>query len=291
MKIIKRSSGIIYPKTGERFLVLFLDAGGSSPIICSLYPRVSGGGCIFALPSQKGCSVGCTFCSVPKYIDNLSGSDILEIICLLEENAHVAGVDLAGQNKICFVKGGELFQSKNFSEILHVITQKHSDLKISTVFPKGTIVRNNLETFMEFCELFPKERSISLQFSALSTSEEARGRITKHPLLSFSDVGALGEKFFKLRGRKITLSLTATDDLFCQPEDILTTLSPSYFAIRVYPYKKNARHLTPMNVVTCTFMERRFSELGYDVIPCHNEYEREMGYFDENNQILKELSF
>lgn len=291
MEILRRSSGIIYPATGERFLSLLLDAGGSIPITCTLYPRLGGNGCIFALPSQKGCSVGCTFCSVPQYFGNLTANEILEIIYLLEENAAAAGVCLTGRNKMCFVKGGELFQSKFFDEILQIIVNRNVDLKISTVFPEGNIVRKNLEKFLGFCESFTKDRNIGFQFSALSTMEGAREKITKHPLLSFREVGEFGEKFFKLRRRKVTISLTVTDDVFFKPEEILTTLSPRYFAVRVYPYKKNAKLLTPMSNVRCADLEKRFNNLGYMIIPCHNEYEREIGYFDEKIKFLKSWHF
>lgn len=276
---------------GQKFLVLFLEAGGPDLITCSLSPRVDGKGYIFALPSQKGCAVGCNFCSVPGYFGNLSAEEILQIIQILEENAPTAGIDLSGRNKICFVKGGELLQNKHCREILQLKRLKSSDLKISTVFPEGKIVRQNLEFFLDFCESFPKERDIGLQFSALSTSKEMAAKITKHPTLPFFEVGQFGEKFFSKRGRKITLSLTATDDLFCRAEEIVDVLPSAFFNIRIYPYKSNARTLTTMEENRLLRLEQDFCKLGYTIVASNNQLERSIGYFDEQNEILKSLVF
>ena len=291
MRILKSYSGVIYPATGARFLALFLDADGSSPLACTLYPRVNGDGCIFALPSQKGCAVGCSFCSVPKYFGNLNASEIFAIKHHLEAKASSAGVSLAGRHKLSFVKGGELFHNEYLHEILDGIHREHLDLKISTVFADTKIVRSNIDQFLKFCGDFTRERTVSLQFSALSSTESARRNITRYPLVSFREVKQFAETFFALRARKITMSFTATDDLICDPEELAPILPPEYFAVRIYPYKANAKLMTPLSDAKCFALERLFGEFGYTVVPCLNKYERGIGYFDDQNEALERLSF
>jgi adenine C2-methylase RlmN of 23S rRNA A2503 and tRNA A37 len=289
MLTLQRSArGIIYPESGAQFIAHFFDGGASAFLPATLYQKSMLDGCIFAMPAQKGCSIGCSFCSVPAFVGDLDLEDLKFIMQLLVSAGAANHIDLKGRNKISFVKGGELFQNKYFSQILPWIQAQETDVKISTVFAATKLGAENVTTFMQFCATFPPDVQVGLQFSALSTDELTRQRITRFPLLSLQRVGEIAREFHGIRGRKMTVSFTAANDLKCDPAAVVKFLPSTCCAIRIYPYKQNGKRLQPITEDACRRLEQLFGEIGYSIIPCHNEYERkELGYFDESNPAMK----
>lgn len=293
MEIIKKKI-ITLDKSKYEILAMLLNVGDVQKLAtCTLCPRINKHGRIYALPAQKGCIVGCSFCSVPKYFGDLTPKEIIEIIKLLNEQALLNGLKVSSTKfKFSFVKGGELFLNKYCLQILQSI-QKASllsfDVKIPSVFPRSEIAKKNIKQVLEFYRELPQQNNIYLFVSLLSTSESIRNRIAKIPLMSFEEIGKVGKEFYFVRKRKTTLSITATDDSVCNPSALAKHFSQEYFAVRIYPYKRNAKKKESMELGYIHQLEKDLRDLGYKIIPSGNKYsklERKIGFLDSSNSIF-----
>ena len=227
---------------------------------------VRSGGYAFELSSQIGCPVQCFFCGVQSFERSLTTQEVIEQVALLIQEANKQGVEVRAPRKLSFSDGGELLLNRNCLAIVRQLTDfMEADIKISSVLPKGRIVKRNLEHLLLFKQGFP--RTLHLQVSMFSTNELIRQKASKILLLPMAEIAGIGRKWYEATGRKPTLTVTLTSNSHCVVNEISEVLSPAFFCARLHPYRSNGvEGIKTMDRRRLQELAEQFEGSGYNLI-------------------------
>ena len=228
---------------------------------------------IIVISSQTGCHYGCNFCELGKEkpIGNidLSPDEIYEQAILILQKALQFGFDIDTiAHKVTVANTGEPLFNPNLISGLERITQLGTSFKVSTIFPPGRKARKNFENLAEFASGY--QRSVQLQISLISTSEDYRRKAAGVKLASFEEIKDAADYWRKLNPqRKVNLSLILTADNPCNVDDVYDTFPPELFRFRLRPYvqtengKRNL--LVRLDYAELDRLKESFKQRGYEV--------------------------
>lgn len=257
---------------------------------------------VVTISTQYGCSMGCSFCDVPKVGPgkNATYEDLLsQVIAAL--NLHPE-IKWTNRLNIHFARMGEPTWNDNvlmFAESLGtgVLSNKIGNSLIHPVVSTMMPYHNkNLEWYLqEWCDikncLFNGDAG--LQMSINSTSEYERNVMFNHNALSLIDVAIIGEKLPTPKGRKYTLNF-AVADYEINARYLAQLFDPKKFLVKLTPMHKTATALEHgiMTHGDYTTMypylehEKALKDAGFDVIVfIASEYE-DLGRITCGNAIL-----
>jgi len=230
---------------------------------------------IFTLSSQIGCPLRCNFCETADlpYNRNLTSQEILDQALIVAKRTYANGFTIENKPlKIAFVEVGEPLLNEQLIDGIRMIDNIFDcSLKISTIFPRHQTAYANLNRVIEYTKKRTDETQI--QLSLHSSDEIYRRSIVKFPLASFDEIGLFGKEWHEKAHskRKITLTFTLAENAPCRPRDIVKTLSPKYFAVRLRNMlsteTSRTGNIKAMSRENINCLEQRFAECGYYIIP------------------------
>lgn len=256
-------------------------------ITCNLYPQRRIGeepsGYIREISSQLGCKIRCFFCGCGPFKDNLNPDEVMDLVRLLMDLAGERHLPIIGPYKTSFTDGGEIIANPQCMEILGLAESEpvNPTIKISTALPDTQEARSNIEGVIARIR---DRAKIALQVSLSSTNERRRQSKSRVPLISMGEIKGIGEEYVEARedSQKVTLSFTLTKKPDCNPEEMVETLPPELFAVRLHPYKQNnIRGVSPIDEKLCDQLEQRFRLLNYHIF--RDRYEgSELDWFKQS---------
>jgi 23S rRNA (adenine2503-C2)-methyltransferase len=196
---------------------------------------------VITISTQYGCSIGCSFCDVPKVGPGVNAT-AEDLIGQIEAglslhpdvetkrlNVHFARMGEPTFNNAIFDCAGWLHrqQGKRY-RLIHPV--------ISTMMPSGN---HNLSGFIHDWMRFkngPCNGDAGLQISINSTNEEERRQMFNDNALPLSKISAIAG-FIKPRGRKITLNF-AVAEWEINPDVLRRYFDPDIFIIKLTPMHK-----------------------------------------------------
>ncbi len=244
--------------------------------------------------TQVGCAVGCMFCNLPKFSENLGVKHLKQQVSLVLAVAKKFPDHFNFSNnekfKLSFTDGGEVLLNSNFSEIVEyaVLGDLFSYLKFSSTLPNAQIVHKNFDRMIEFTEYNPDKR-FHMQVSLLASNDEMRKKIAKANLMPVKVVSHYADKFKQETGRKITLTFTMMQGYsLVNPEEIRNQFSPDSVMIRLYALKSHAKNsligLQNLDESIALSLSDELNSLGFASFYASSPQEIIVGYDDESNE-------
>jgi 23S rRNA (adenine2503-C2)-methyltransferase len=202
---------------------------------------------VITVSTQYGCSMGCTFCSVPMVGPgvNVSYIDIIrQVIGALELHPEIGE---PGRINLHYARMGEPTWNNDVLVANHMIAQgmKKSSTKfhpvISTMMPKhNTKLENYLKTWIDY-KNFNANGDAGLQLSINTTDEAAREKMFSGNALSLEEISEMMKRILSrdnyalpFKGRKIALNFALTGDEI-NGEKLRRLFDPQYFMCKITP--------------------------------------------------------
>jgi 23S rRNA (adenine2503-C2)-methyltransferase len=243
---------------------------------------------VITISTQYGCSMGCTFCDVPKVglgknatFDDLI-RQVLEGIKLHPEITHTKRLN------IHFARMGEPTWNPNVLDATkwfktHIDPEYHIHPVVSTMMPKKNIwLKTFVHTWMRIKNRLLRGEA-GLQLSINSTNQEQRDEMFNGNAMSLKEISQVMEGIIP-NGRKITLNFALADSYEVNPDKLLEYFSPVDYLIKITPIHET--HACVDNKIATSGgydyyeiykePEQNLKDAGYDVIvfiPSHEEDE------------------
>ena len=227
---------------------------------------------IVGISSQIGCPAQCSFCELgaEKFGRSLTAFEMYDQVTLMLHVASQYGIDINGiEHKVNVAKSGEPLFNRNLVEALELISQLFLSIKVSTVFPQSGKTLENFKRIADFASQYAK--SVQIQVSIISTSEEYRRKIAGIAVASFSEIRRAAEYWREKnpQGRKINASLILSEGTPCDVHQVADVLPPDLIRFRFRPSveTKNAKNhgLKIITDDTLKQVKESFANKGYDV--------------------------
>lgn len=239
---------------------------------------------VITISSQYGCSIGCTFCDVPKVGQghNATAKDMLSQIKLaLGLHPDIIGTD---RLNIHFARMGEPTFNRNVLDVAATLKRHIYDFwgNSKTVHPVvSTMMPNNNKRLISFLKIWTEDvknglyhGEAGLQFSINSTSDIQRNEMFNNNALSLSTISRIGKMLVKPLGRKYTLNFALADNYELDAKKLVKLFDPNKFIIKITPmHDTNAcqdndiqtsggyEYFTPYKPI-----EKELKEVGFDVL-------------------------
>ncbi|MBI4148198.1 radical SAM protein [Candidatus Woesearchaeota archaeon] len=225
---------------------------------------------IVDISTQVGCPMSCSFCELgsERFVRNLTAQEIADQVTLMLDIAQKHGIDTARvPHKVTIAKTGEPLLNPHVREGLERIATLSQSFKISTVYPHNCHER--LKEIADFASHY--QRTVQLQISLISTSEEYRRKTAGKGVAGFEEIRA-GAHYWREKnptGRKINLSLILTEDVPCDVRSVRHIFPPELFRFRFRNYVPTTNgtsaglHTLPQQKFEQILEE--FRTVGYDV--------------------------
>jgi 23S rRNA (adenine2503-C2)-methyltransferase len=253
---------------------------------------------VVTISTQYGCSMGCTFCDVPKVGSGINATfeDLLgQVVNSLMLHPEIKETK---RLNIHFARMGEptwnssvlMFASLMREELYPYIGKSLIHPVVSTMLPKhNKSLRAFLKEWMDIKNhIFHGDAG--LQFSINSTNEDERKKMFSDNSLSLDEISKIGEWLNYPHGRKITLNFAVADweidaeklsDLF-SPDKFIVKLTPMHNTVAAeensiktegdytdfYPYLHHEEALKQVGFEVLTFIASREEDAGR--ITCGN---------------------
>jgi 23S rRNA (adenine2503-C2)-methyltransferase len=222
---------------------------------------------VITVSTQYGCSMGCSFCDVPKVGPgiNCSKKDIIDQV--------IAGMSLhpeisySDRLNLHFARMGEpswnpavLEAAVEFKKLLDDRFKVHP--VVSTMMPnKNPKIKDFINAWMTIKNDIYAGNA-GLQLSINSTDEAQRQKMFNGNALSLSDISAI-MKDIKPRGRKITLNFAYDNTFIIDFELLAKAFSPDNFLVKI----------TPIHVTTTAHNNNLHTIQGYDSYSSYEDVE------------------
>lgn len=257
---------------------------------------------VITISSQYGCSMGCTFCDVPKV-----GAGVNATIKDLREQIELAiGTHPEVKNtkrlNIHYARMGEptfneavIYNAKALKNI--VAKDIKADVVhpvISTMLPRKN---KNLYDFLHrWCDIknYTFDGDAGLQFSINSTCDKQRYKMFDGSSWDLQTISDIGRHLPKPKGRKYALNFALADDYIVDEVKLRNLFDPRKFMIKITPLHKTMA-CNDNNIVTSdgyiSFtpykkIERRLKEVGFDVLVFIPSEDEDKGRITCGNAIL-----
>jgi 23S rRNA (adenine2503-C2)-methyltransferase len=234
---------------------------------------------VITISTQYGCSMGCTFCDVPKVGPgvNATKNDLVEQVttgmslhpevhCTQRLNVHFARMGEPTWNMNVLDAALALKSSPVFKGMrVHPV--------VSTMMPRNN---NNLHTFLKLWMIIKNGAyagNAGLQLSINSTDEHERTVMFNDSAMTLAQIGAMMRKLPKPKGRKITLNF-AVAGYAIDPSVLLGYFDPDKYIIKLTPMHKTQSCMEQDNVTEGDYTtyepyqqhEEELKAAGYDVL-------------------------
>lgn len=252
---------------------------------------------VVTVSTQYGCSMGCTFCDVPKVgpgknasLYDLFGQVLAarrlhpEVLATKRLNVHFARMGEPSWNPFVYDCGMLLHTQLNEKFHVHPV--------VSTMMPKHN---KNLETFIHaWMHLKNKvyRGEAGLQLSINSTDETERETMFNGNACSLARIAEIMEGLVPI-GRKITLNF-AIAEYTIDPKTLLQYFNPSQYVVKLTPMHKTRTAISNRIETVGDYTdyypylhhEKALRDAGYDVLTFIASVEEDMGRVTCGNALL-----
>lgn len=229
---------------------------------------------VVTISSQYGCSMGCTFCDVPK-VGSGRNATVNDIYLQVEQaiylhpevkytdrlNIHVArmGEPTFNKNVITAIKG-----------LCHIIPSVfHWHPVVSTMMPKANMQLEKFLTDWMNIKNIQQKGEAGLQLSINSTDNVSRNEMFRNSSLSLEKISEVMRKVLDktgLIGRKIALNFAVHDNSIINGEKLRNLFDPRMFMCKI----------TPMHMTNSCRSKNIITNSGYEYYHPYKEYEKEL---------------
>ena len=229
---------------------------------------------VITISTQYGCSMGCTFCDVPKVGPGINATSndlfnqIEQALMLHPEVKHTKRLN------IHYARMGEptfnadvLSHAKVLKKITrHYLGDSIVHPVISTMLPKNN--RRLYQFILEWC--FIKNTTYlgnaGLQFSINSTSDFQRKEMFSGSALTLEEISTLGNMMPYPIGRKYALNFALADEYEIDAAKLRTLFNPDKFMVKI----------TPMHLTDSCIKNNIKTTGGYEYFTPYKQIEREL---------------
>ena len=257
---------------------------------------------VITISTQYGCSMGCTFCDVPKVGPGVNVTDIdlenqiVEAIKLHPEvrktkrlNIHYARMGEPTFNHRVLNNAmilPDLIKPLIGDSLIHPV--------ISTMLPRSN---KNLSTFLtRWCHLKNEiyNGDAGLQFSINSTNDQQRFEMFNNSSLPLYRIMSLGQSLPTPLGRKYTLNFALADNYEVDAEKLIKMFDPNKFMVKITPLHKT-KSCVDNNIKTSggyteftpyQKIEQELKDVGFDVLIFIPSIDEDLGRITCGNAIL-----
>jgi len=202
---------------------------------------------VVMVSTQYGCVCGCRICDAGNfgYHGNLDAEMIAEQIEIALRLHPEDDPSRTRRFKVQFSRMGEPSFNPAVTECLERLAQ---DARlpallpsISTVAPRCAVTTEFFERLRDVKDRFFSEGRFQLQFSILSTDEEAREALIPVRKWGFSEIADFGRTWMKAGDRKVTLSFALASEIPFDPAEVQRFFSPEIFLVKITPVNPTRR--------------------------------------------------
>jgi 23S rRNA (adenine2503-C2)-methyltransferase len=252
---------------------------------------------VITISTQYGCSMGCTYCDVPRVGPGLNATfqDLIRQV-LTGIKLHPE-VEFTKRLNVHFARMGEptwnpaVLDAARWLKI-HIDPEYRVHPVVSTMMPrKNEWLKTFIHTWMRIKNRLYRGEA-GLQLSINSTDETERNKMFNGNAHSLADIEKIMEGIIP-SGRKMTLNF-AVAEYEIDPDVLLKHFSPEDYIIKLTPMHKTAKACknniaTIGDYTTCAPYEEheeKLSSAGYDVLVFIASKEEDMGRITCGNAIL-----
>ena len=252
---------------------------------------------VITISTQYGCSMGCSFCDVPKVGAgiNCSFNDLVKQI-ILGLQVHPE-VEYSKRLNIHFARMGEPTWNPNVLDCTkwlkeHIDPEYHVHPVVSTMMPNSNIwLKTFIHTWMRIKNRLYRGEA-GLQISINSTDEKEREEMFHGNALSLRAISKIMEGIIP-SGRKITLNF-AIANYTIDPRILLENFDPDNYIVKLTPMHKTLtaeeNNIKTVGEYTTyhpyAHNEKALKEAGYDVLVFIASKEEDLGRITCGNAIL-----
>jgi len=227
---------------------------------------------VITISSQYGCSMGCSFCDVPKVGPgrNATFKDLIEQVkTAISWHPEITKTK---RLNIHFARMGEPTLNKN---VLYAAVWLGGYLKergwgfhpvVSTMMPHGTAVSNFIDEWLKIKNIFLNGEA-GLQISVNTTDFDRRHKTMKMAM-DLGEISYIMKCIINkngIRGRKITLNFALTEAII-DAEYLVKLFDPQYFMCKI----------TPMHKTTACIKNNLLTKDGYETYYPYREVEENL---------------
>ena len=256
---------------------------------------------VVTVSSQYGCSMGCSFCDVPKVGPGVDATlpDLInqlmaglslhpEITKTERLNVHIARMGEPTWNDHVLAFGANLhtiLRNRLGDSLIHPV--------VSTMLPKkNPHLQFFLEQWMKI-KNYIYDGDAGLQFSINSTSDAERDKMFSGNSLPLKDISEIGRVLPDPKGRKITLNF-AVADYEINAVKLRELFDPAKFIVKLTPMHKTDTALANAiqtggeytTLAPYKHIEQELKDVGFDVLVFIASKEEDEGRITCGNAIL-----
>jgi 23S rRNA (adenine2503-C2)-methyltransferase len=252
---------------------------------------------VITISTQYGCSMGCSFCDVPKVGKgkNATTKDLIHQV-LTGIKLHPE-VEFTKRLNIHYARMGEPSWNPNVLDATkwfktHIDPEYKIHPVVSTMMPKYNIwLKTFIHTWMRMKNRLLRGEA-GLQLSINSTSQKEREQMFNGNASSLEAIAGIMEGIIP-SGRKITLNF-AIANYEIDPNILLKYFDPDYYVIKLTPMHKTKTALENNIKTTGDYTEyypyaeyeNQLKKAGYDVLVFIASEEEDLGMITCGNAIL-----
>lgn len=255
---------------------------------------------ILMVSTLYGCPVKCMMCDAGGYYRGKPTAE--EILCQID---YMVDEWFPGRNipsrkfKIQFARMGEPAFNLAVLEALEKLATRYAAPglmpSISTIAPRSADAFFN--GLIDVKNKFYAGGRFQFQFSIHTTDVKLRDNIIPVSKLSFEEMAAYGERFYREGDRKITLNFALADGNPADPDVLLRHFDPSRYLIKITPVNPTssalqnglASHVDPYRPETANEVAKRMVASGYQTIVSIGEAEENKVGSNCGQYVLKYL--
>ncbi len=232
---------------------------------------------VITISTQYGCSMGCTFCDVPKVGPgkNATFKDLMHQV-LTGIHLHPE-IQNTKRLNIHFARMGEPTWNPNVLDITkwlktHIDPEYTIHPVVSTMMPRRNIwLKTFIHTWMRIKNRLLQGEA-GLQLSINSTDDLERTKMFGGSVLQLDEIARIMDGIIPM-GRKITLNF-AIADYIVEPHVLLKYFDPDYYLIKLTPMHKTQACCTSGQQTAGDYttytpyadLEQSLKSAGYDVL-------------------------
>lgn len=252
---------------------------------------------VITISTQYGCSMGCTFCDVPKVGPgrNATFHDLINQV-LTGVKLHPE-VEFSKRLNIHFARMGEPTWNPNVLDAVkwfktHIDPEYHIHPVVSTMMPrKNEWLKTFIHTWMRIKNRLLRGEA-GLQISVNSTNENERAVMFHNNACTLEEIGQIMNGIIP-NGRKITLNF-AVAGWDIEPSVLLKYFRTEDYVIKLTPMHKTKTALSNAIETEGDYttyypykdIENRLKDAGYDVLVFIASEEEDLGRVTCGNAIL-----
>lgn len=198
---------------------------------------------VITISSQYGCSMGCTFCDVPKVGKGRNASEQDLTLQVTESLKLHPEIEATKRLNVHYARMGEptfnstvLHHARGLmKEARPFIGRSHVHPVVSTMMPRNNVYLAHF--LQEWCEIknYDYRGAAGLQISINSTANDQRDEMFSGSALPIEEVGEICKLLPDPVGRKYALNFALADDYIVNADKLRRLFHPSKFMVKITP--------------------------------------------------------